>query len=208
LAVVGPVYRADDHHRHDGTECADRCRADDRHRHGHLHLGRDHQRDLGVRDGHRRGGYAATTSLALNGGTIRDAAGNDATRTLASPGASGSLGNAKAIIIDTTAPTVTSITRVNSQLTKDPPVFTVTFSESVSGVVAANFAASKGSGISGTGSVSVSGSGNTWTVTVSGLTGDYGTNTNATVGLTVVPGTSISDTAPATTARTPTRRLA
>ncbi|NDE76795.1 MAG: hypothetical protein EB039_12155, partial [Proteobacteria bacterium] len=71
----------------------------------------------------------------------------------------------------------------------------MTFSESVSGVVAANFAASKGTGTSGTGSVSVSGSGSTWTVTVSGLTGDYGTNTNATVGLTVVPGTSISDTA-------------
>ena len=36
--------------------------------------------------------YAATSSLALNGGTIRDAAANNATLTLASPGASGSLG--------------------------------------------------------------------------------------------------------------------
>ncbi|MFM7197961.1 MAG: beta strand repeat-containing protein, partial [Chloroflexota bacterium] len=50
--------------------------------------------------------YAATTSLGLNGGTIKDAAGNDATLTLASPGDSGSLGNAKALVIDTTAPTV------------------------------------------------------------------------------------------------------
>ena len=35
----------------------------------------------------------------------------------------------------------------------------------------------------------------TYTVTVSGLTGNYGTDTNATVGLTVVPGTTISDVA-------------
>ncbi|NDF10179.1 MAG: hypothetical protein EB058_16010, partial [Proteobacteria bacterium] len=64
-----------------------------------------------------------------------------------------------AFTVDNTAPTVTSITRANSQLTNASPVFTVTFSESVSGAVAANFTASKGSGISGTGSVSVSGSG-------------------------------------------------
>jgi hypothetical protein len=56
--------------------------------------------------------YAATTSLALNSGTIRDAATNDATLTLPSPGASGSLGFSKNIVIDTTAPAVT-ITKVN-----------------------------------------------------------------------------------------------
>ena len=43
----------------------------------------------------------------LNGGTIKDAATNNATLTLAAPGAAGSLGNAKNIVIDTTAPTVT-----------------------------------------------------------------------------------------------------
>ena len=36
--------------------------------------------------------YVATTSLALNGGTIRDAATNNATLTLATPGAANSLG--------------------------------------------------------------------------------------------------------------------
>ena len=36
--------------------------------------------------------YASTSALALNSGTINDAAGNAATLTLASPGASGSLG--------------------------------------------------------------------------------------------------------------------
>ena len=54
--------------------------------------------------------YAATTSLALNGGSIRDAASNNATLTLAAPGAAGSLGANKAIVVDTTAPTVTNVT--------------------------------------------------------------------------------------------------
>ena len=36
--------------------------------------------------------YKATSSLALNGGTIKDAALNNATLTLASPGATNSLG--------------------------------------------------------------------------------------------------------------------
>ena len=46
--------------------------------------------------------YAATTSLALNGGTITDAATNNATLTLAAPGAAGSLGANKDIVIDAT----------------------------------------------------------------------------------------------------------
>ena len=78
--------------------------------------------------------YAATTSLALNGGTIQDAATNNATLTLASPGAAGSLGASKALIIDTTAPAVTG---VSSSLVDGSykagqviPV-TVTFSEAV-----------------------------------------------------------------------------
>lgn len=54
--------------------------------------------------------YVATNSLALNGGTILDAASNAATLTLASPSTSGSLGNAKAIVIDTTAPGTFTIT--------------------------------------------------------------------------------------------------
>ena len=48
--------------------------------------------------------YVATSSLALNSGTIKDVAGNVATLTLASPGASGSLGANKALAI---SPTVT-----------------------------------------------------------------------------------------------------
>ncbi|MEO8297523.1 MAG: autotransporter-associated beta strand repeat-containing protein, partial [Burkholderiales bacterium] len=44
--------------------------------------------------------YLSTGALAANGGTVRDASGNDATLTLASPGAAGSLGANKALVID------------------------------------------------------------------------------------------------------------
>jgi hypothetical protein len=51
--------------------------------------------------------YSATNSLALSGGTINATTGGAAaTLTLPSPGAAGSLGANKAIVIDTTAPTI------------------------------------------------------------------------------------------------------
>ena len=59
-------------------------------------------------------GYKTPTALALNSGTIRDAAGNNATLILASPGAANSLSGSKALIIDTTAPTVSSVTSTTS----------------------------------------------------------------------------------------------
>ncbi|MDC7702727.1 DUF4214 domain-containing protein [Vogesella indigofera] len=78
--------------------------------------------------------YVASGSLALNGGTIKDAAGNNATLTLATPGAAGSLGNDKAIVIDGVAPTVTSVsasTADGSYNTGDTVIVTVTFNEAV-----------------------------------------------------------------------------
>ena len=78
--------------------------------------------------------YVATSSLALNGGTIKDAAGNDATLTLASPGAANSLGNNKALVIDGVVPTVTAVsssTSNGSYTTGDVVAITVTFSEVV-----------------------------------------------------------------------------
>jgi hypothetical protein len=59
--------------------------------------------------------YKATGSLSINSGTIRDNASNDATLTLPYPGASGSLGANKSIVIDTTAPTVSSISPTDNQ---------------------------------------------------------------------------------------------
>ena len=136
------------------------------------------------------GTFTIATTLAVGSHTITatatDVAGN-----------TGSASGPLTVTVDQTRPTVTSISRASSAaaLTNTSPAFEVVFSESVSGVVAANFSASKGSGTTGTASIAVSGSGTTYTVTVSGLTGNYGTDTNATVGLTVVPGTTISDVA-------------
>lgn len=56
--------------------------------------------------------YVSTTALALNSGTIRDAAGNDAVLTLPAPGTSGSLRANKALVIDGVAPTITAINTV------------------------------------------------------------------------------------------------
>ena len=72
-------------------------------------------------------------SLVLNGGTIRDAATNNATLTLVAPGAPGSLSANEALVIDTTAPTVT-INQAVGQLdpaSTQPINFTVVFSEAI-----------------------------------------------------------------------------
>ncbi len=60
--------------------------------------------------------YTGTDALTLNGGTIRDAAGNNADRMLPEPGGAGSLGHSKDIEIDTTA------------LSADPPSVLKVFS--------------------------------------------------------------------------------
>ncbi|MDG2367412.1 MAG: T9SS type A sorting domain-containing protein [Candidatus Marinimicrobia bacterium] len=53
--------------------------------------------------------YKASTSLALNGGTVKDAVGNAATLTLASPAATFSLGANKDLVIDGITPTVVKV---------------------------------------------------------------------------------------------------
>src|SRR5258707_12447754 len=49
--------------------------------------------------------YTATNSLALSGGTIKDAATNNATLTLPTVGGASSIGGQKAIVVDTSNPT-------------------------------------------------------------------------------------------------------
>src|SRR5204862_89463 len=69
-----------------------------------------------------------------NGGTIRDAAGNNATLTLAAPGAAGSLGANKALVIDGVVPTVTNVTSSTANGTYAVGAVvavTITFSETV-----------------------------------------------------------------------------
>lgn len=51
--------------------------------------------------------YVSTSSLTLNGGTIRDGVGNNATLTLPAPGSVGSPSGNKSIVIDTIAPSMT-----------------------------------------------------------------------------------------------------
>jgi len=78
--------------------------------------------------------YSGTSALALNSGTIKDAAGNAATLTLASVGASNSLGANKALVVDGTAPTVSSVTSSTANGAYKAGVaisIQVTFSESV-----------------------------------------------------------------------------
>jgi large repetitive protein len=52
--------------------------------------------------------YTSTSALTLNGGTIQDTGGDVANLTLPAPGAAGSLGANKNIVISTTSPTVVS----------------------------------------------------------------------------------------------------
>ena len=78
--------------------------------------------------------YAATNSLSLSGGTIRDAASNNATLTLPAVGGGSSLGGQKNIVVDTTAPTVSSVSATTANGTYkvgDTIAVTVTFAESV-----------------------------------------------------------------------------
>ena len=79
--------------------------------------------------------YAATSALALNGGTIKGAAGNDAILTLPPPGAAGSLGANKALVIDSFAPTVVDVRSSTADGSYGPGEIisiTVMFSEAIS----------------------------------------------------------------------------
>lgn len=78
--------------------------------------------------------YVAVGSLALAGGSIKDANDNDATLTLMTPGTSGSLGSSKAIVLDNDAPVVDSIksTAANGTYNIGDKIFiTVYFNEKV-----------------------------------------------------------------------------
>lgn len=100
--------------------------------------------------------YVATTSLALNSGTITDAAGNNATLTLPSPGAANSLGNNKALNVDGVRPTFSSAA-VNDAGTQ----LTLTYSEALSATTAATSAFSVVSAGSADTATSVTASGST-----------------------------------------------
>ncbi|WP_170124265.1 Ig-like domain-containing protein [Breznakibacter xylanolyticus] len=108
--------------------------------------------------------YTSTSSLSLAGGTIKDVAGNNASLTLASPGAANSLGANKAIVIDGVVPTVT-ITSTSAAITYTTPIpVTVTFSEAVTNFISSDVTLTNGT----IGSFSGSGTTYTFSVTPSG----------------------------------------
>nr|WP_324258970.1 DUF4347 domain-containing protein [Cellvibrio fontiphilus] len=132
--------------------------------------------------------YVATNSLALNGGSISDGAGNGANLTLASPGAANSLAANKALVIDGVAPSVTSTAPAGGAVSTDTSVdFTVNFSESVSNISTDDFALGTTGSATGTiASVSAS-SGSSVTVLVSGING------NGTIKVNLNGSTNITD---------------
>lgn len=69
--------------------------------------------------------YIGTGALVLNGGTIKDTAGNDAVLTLATPGTAGSLGDNKDIVVDTTAPVAPVVTAPGSALVSNADTYLI-----------------------------------------------------------------------------------
>ncbi|VEE14175.1 Pyrrolo-quinoline quinone [Ectopseudomonas mendocina] len=106
--------------------------------------------------------YTSSSALSLNGGTIKDGANQNAILTLAAPGAAGSLGANKALVVDGVRPAATSITLSDSNLRiGETATVTVTFNERVSGLDTADFSVANGT-LSG---LSSSDGGLTWTAT-------------------------------------------
>src|SRR6185312_2238591 len=134
--------------------------------------------------------YSATASAGTGSGTlglnlssasgIKDAAGNSASNT-----------TGQTYTFDRTPPTAT-ITRAGSSPTNTAGSlsWTVTFSESVTGVATSNFAVVSGGGLGGSPAVTgVSGSGTAWTVTTSSGSG------SGTLGVNLTSAGSIQDAA-------------
>jgi uncharacterized protein YhjY with autotransporter beta-barrel domain len=116
--------------------------------------------------------YTSTAALALNGGTVRDANGNNATLTLATPGSAGSLGANRNIVVDGVAPAVSGIAVSGAPpATATSVTFAVSFSESVANVSVDDFTlVATGSASGSIASVSAS-SGASINVVVNGITG-------------------------------------
>ncbi len=136
--------------------------------------------------------YISTTALALNGGTIVGTSGSvAATLTLPSPGAANSLGANKALVIDTTAPTIAIGSPSVSTIAAGAGsvTYTVTYADTnFNASTLANGNITLNSTGSASGTVNVTGSGTTRTVTISSITG------TGTLGITIASGTA-SDTA-------------
>ncbi|AZZ92667.1 tandem-95 repeat protein [Hahella sp. KA22] len=99
--------------------------------------------------------YTGTGALGLNGGTIVDDAGNAATLTLAAPGAANSLGANKALVIDTTAPSLSLITPVTTPTSDNTPDITFSTDEAGALSLGGSCGTSSSTTISSTGNHSI-----------------------------------------------------
>ena len=126
-------------------------------------------------------GYLATNSLALVGSaTIKDVNGNDATLALPTPGATNSLADSKALVIDTTVPTLSNVSiasdNTTTTLAKVADVVTLTFTASETiGTPVVTFT-SGSAAVTDTSITYVNTSGNTWTAAYTADTSDTARN--------------------------------
>ena len=117
--------------------------------------------------------YAGTSALALNGGTIRNGDNTfDANLTLPSPGAAGSLGANKALVIDGVAPVATgSVPDSGASASATSVDYTVTFSEPVTGVDLGDFVLTASGTAQGSVASVMTADNRIYTVTVNGIGG-------------------------------------
>ncbi|WP_370681737.1 Ig-like domain-containing protein [Comamonas sp. GB3 AK4-5] len=105
--------------------------------------------------------YVSSSALVLNGGTIRSGANTDALLNLANPGAAGSLGGNKALVIDGVRPTATIVVANGNMGIGSTSLVTITFSEAVAGFTNADLTVDNGT----LSAVSSGDGGITWTAT-------------------------------------------
>ena len=123
--------------------------------------------------------YTSTSALVLNGGTIKDSVGNSATLTLSGTGGAASIAGQKAIVIDTTAPTLTyAAIAPTSPGTSQTPQVTLTSSEAAT-ILLYNSAACSSTISNSTSGVAGSNAITTTTLTANTMTGIYAKATDA-----------------------------
>ncbi len=143
----------------------------------------------GTATGGGAGGAGRSSAGAGNAGSAAGGGGGGGYATSGTDRAGGN-GGAGQVVITYTFPSVVSIVRGSNNPTaaNSSVSWTVTFSTSVTGVDATDFALAAGGATSGAAITGVSGSGSTWTVTA-----NTGTGATGTLGLNLVDNNSIAE---------------